>query len=491
MEAGRQATSGRVARNTTVLTVALVGQKFLSFLYVLILVRLIGVSSAGDYYSSLSFIGLFSVFIDLGLTQAFIRQTARDEQQGIRDLRMIVAIKLLTAVVVAAVMIGMVVFLQRIGRFSTDILYLNIAAGIMILDSFVITFYGFLRGIEHLEYESLGIIIHRVTIMIIGITSLSLGAPHIWSMVALGTGSVANLSFVLFQLWKRRVTWRPLWQWSDIRRLLRIAAPFAVAAFFIAIYSSSDNILLQMFGGRRPVGLYGTASKIIAAFTQIFPSALVAAVFPAMSASFVSDREKLRSIFQNAMTYLMVVAIPLMVVVFFLARPIMLAGWGEVWADAIWPLRVLALGMPFLFLNYPVGYLLNATNRQTQNTINVAIVVITNIGANLLFVRSYTFHSVAIISVISSALLFFLGLWRVRSVISMPSKELATVLMKTLVTGAFVACIGWALLPTIHQTIGALAVAAVMGTVYILAMFAFRLIRWEQISAILRKFRRA
>jgi O-antigen/teichoic acid export membrane protein len=384
-----------------------------------------------------------------------------------------------------------VLYLEKIGRFSTDLIYLEIAAIIMIVDSFVITLYGYLRGIEHLEYESLGIIIHRVVIMIIGITTLSLGAPPIWSLFAVLSGTTANLCFVTWQFWKRRINWRPIWPGAQIKRLLRVSLPFAVAALFIAIYSSSDNILLQMFAGRRSVGLYGTAAKIIAGFNQIFPAALIAAIFPAMSASFISDRERLRNIFRDAMTYLMVVAIPLMVVLFILAKPIVIAGWGIVWADAIWPLRVLSIGIPFLFLNYPVGYLLNAANMQTRNTINVAIVVVTNIAANLIFVDQFGYRSVAIISVASSALLFFLGLIPVRKVIAIPVKELAKVLVKTLATGGLVAVIGWILLPTTHKTTSAAGVAFVMAAVYVLAMFAFKLIRWEQISHIIRRFRRA
>lgn len=481
---------GRIARNTTLLTMSLVGQKVLSFLYFFILVRLIGVNSAGDYLSSLSFIGLFSVFIDLGLTQAFIRQTARDKRQGQADLQVMIGFKLLSGVIVAAAMIGIVLFLQSIGRFSTEIIYLQIAAVIMVLDSFVIMFLGYYRGVQRLEYESLVIIIHRVTVMIVGITSLYLGAPLIWSMLALLSGSVVNIIFVLWQLWKWRVPLRPRWNGPELKRLLKIAAPFAVAALFVAVYSSSDNIILQVFADRSDVGLYGTAAKVISAFTQIFPAALVAALFPAMSSLFVSDKDRLSRVFQNAIMYLMVIAVPLMIVLIFLAEPI-IATWGPVWGGAIWPLRILAIGMPFLFLHYPIGYLLNAANMQTKNTINIAITVVVNIVANLLFVQQYGYKSVAIISAASSLLLFILGLWQVRRIIPISSRRLWQAFWKTVGTGGMVAALGWALLPSADSLPGAIMVASLMMVVYVVAMFAFRLLQWEQIEHILRRFRRA
>jgi len=491
MESGRTEHGGRVARNTTLLTVALVGQKLLSFLYILILARLIGTSSTGDFLSSLSFIGLFSVLIDLGLTPALIRETARDHSQGELDLRNIIGFKLLTSLIVGGGLIATVVFLRSIDRFSTEIVFLQIAAIVMIFDQFVITIYAYFRGIERLEYESLGIILHRVSIMLVGIISLSFGSPPIWSMLALLTGSIVNVFYVSFQLWKRHIRWWPKFEWPTIKRLLRISSPFAVASLFIAIYSSSDNILLQMFGERSDVGLYGTSAKVIAAFTQIFPAALVASIFPAMSATFVADQAKMRTIFRDAMSYLMIIAIPLTVVLILLAEPIMIAGWGTFWADAVWPLRVLALGIPFLFLNYPVGYLLNSTNRQTQNTINVAITVVVNIAANLVFIESYSYHSVAIISVASSVLLFLLGIWRVRRVIPFPTRELFHTMWRSIVIGCIVTLVGTLMLREFSGLRGAIIVGLVMGVIYVLSLFAFRLVTWAHLKRIIAKFRRA
>ena len=482
---------GRVAKNTTYLTIALVGQKILSFIYVVILARLVGISSTGDYFSSLSFIGIFTVFVDLGLTQVFIRQTARDQQQGEADLRSIVGFKIISSIIVSGAMLGMIEYLIHIGRFSTNVIYLQIAAAVMVIDSFVITLYGYLRGIQRLEYESLGIILHRVTVMLFGIVGLMLGAPHIMTMLALLAGSIANGGFVMFQLWKRGLRWAPLWNWSLVARLLKLAAPFAIANLFIAVYSSSDNILLQISSGPHDVGLYATSAKIITAFNQIFPAALVAAIFPAMSAAFVKEKERLPRIFLDSMTYLMIVAIPLMVVLSLLAPQIITTGWGNVWTSAAWPLRILAIGIPFLFLNYPVGYLLNAANRQTQNTINIAITVIFNIIANLIFISSYSYKSVAIISVVSSALLFLLGLRQVGKTITIPWRQLFTVLWKTFLSGLFVAGGGWFLIPYAHRGISAAVVAGLLGIIYVLCMIFFGLIRREQWTHLVQRIRRS
>ena len=480
---------GSIAKNTTYLTAALVGQKILSFLYVLILARLIGVSITGDYFSALSFITLFAIFIDLGLTQALIRQTARDRQEGLADFRYVLTFKMLSAVVVVLALLGVIALLDFYGRPHPDSLFIRWAAVIMVIDSMTNTLYGYFRGLQRLEFESIGTVIHRVMVMIVGITGLVLGAHPIITMSALLVGSLSNFGYASFHLWRQGVTWRPDLNWPAIRRLLAIAIPFGIAGLFAAIYSSSDNVLLSIFAGPREVGLYGLSAKIILAF-QIIPSALVAATFPAMSAAFVNDRSRLTRIFQYSMQYLMVFCIPLMVVLFLLAKEIILAGWGQVWLDAIWPLRFLALGLPFIFLNFPVGYLLNSSNQQTRNTINIGITVVINIVLNLIFISQYSYRSVTVISLCSSALLFFLGLWFVRRVIPLPWKPLLRTLSKTILAGAIIAALGWWLLPNLTGRQGVIQTALLMGALYVLLIFAFRIVQRKDVFFLVRRLRR-
>lgn len=479
----------RVAKNTTYLTLALIGQKILSFLYVLILARLVGVTITGDYFSALSFTTLFTIFIDLGLTPAFIRATARDQAAGDQQLPIIITFKVIMGVVVAAALLGSISLLDALGRSHPDVQFIEWAAVVMILDSITFTLYSYFRGIQRLEFESFGTILHRVVVMTIGITGLVLGAPPLVTIWALLAGSMSNLGYATWQLWRRGFNWRPQWSWAQFRPLLIVAAPFAVAGLFSALYSSSDNVLLSIFRGRHDVGLYSLAYKVTIAF-QLVPSALVAAIFPAMSISFLADRERLQRIFTASMQYLMVIAIPITIAIVALAHPIVLFGWTKVWLDAVWPMRVLAVGLPFIFLNFPVGYLLNASNQQTRNTINIGIIVVTNIVSNLLLINQFGYRGVAVVSVISSALLFFLGLWYVRRVITIPTRPLMTTLGKTLLAGAVIGVIGWKFAPGIVTKADLGLVGGAMALVYAILIFSFRVVRPADIKELIARFRR-
>ncbi|MBI5466815.1 MAG: flippase [Candidatus Kerfeldbacteria bacterium] len=483
------ANGGRVAKNTTYLTLALIGQKILSALYIPIVAGLIGPTATGEYLGALSFINVFAIFIDVGLTPAFIRATARDQQQGQPQFTAIITFKLLSSVVVVAALLATVGILEATHHNHPNMLFVRWAAIGMVIDAMTTTMYGFFRGVQRLEYESVGTVLHRVAVMLVGLTALQLGASPVAVIIALLVGSSANFLYATFHLWRYGVNWRFSWHWPTLKPLLIVATPFGLAALFSAIYSNSDNIFLTLFQSHRAVGLYGTASKMINAFS-IIPTALVAAIFPAMSLAFINDRERLQRIFSDAMRYLMIAVIPIMVIILTLGLPIILQFYKSLWVDAVWPLRMLAVAMPMLFLNYPVGYLLNAANRQTRNTINIAITVVTNIALNLIFIQQYSYKSVAVISVFSALQLLVMGLWYTRTIINIPVRELLTTLGKTLVAGLLLAGLGSILLPYGHGTRGILMVAAALGLTYIVLLGVLRIVRRQDVDMFLSRIRR-
>lgn len=482
---------GRVAKNTTYLTLALIGQKVLSALYIPVVAVLIGPSAIGEYLGALSFINIFAIFIDLGLIPAFIRQTARDPKEGQREFNVIMSFKMVMSIIVAAVMFGFVLLFRKLGTAQTDVNlhYLQWAALGMAIDALTATSYGFFRGLQRLEFEAIGTVLHRVVVMLVGLLALQLGAPPIVVIIALVAGSIINFLYATFHLWRQGINWQPRWDASLLIKLLKISFPFAVASLFTALYANSDTFLLQLFKSHRDVGLYGVANKMVIAF-QIIPAALVGAIYPAMSAAFLTDKKKLQRLFVDAMRYLMVVFVPVMVVMILLAHPLVLNIYKKTWIDAVWPLRILAFGLPFLFLHYPVGYLLNAANRQTRNTWNIAITVVVNILLNIIFIRSYSYNSVALISVFSSIMLFCMGLYFARQTVHIPWRELAGTFGKTVLAGLLLAAIGAGLIGYAKSIAGVLLVASVMAVAYLVLLFALRILRRQDIESLISRLRR-
>jgi len=110
------------------------------------------------------------------------------------------------------------------------------------------------------------------------------------------------------------------------------------------------------------VGLYQVPFKIVVAI-QFLPMAFTASLYPALSAYWQRNREQLAITFERAISYSLILSIPIMIGTIVLADQIITI-FKESFSAVAWPLQVTMLAVPFMFLGFPVGSLLNACDRQ-------------------------------------------------------------------------------------------------------------------------------
>ncbi len=466
----------RVGWNASYLTIAFTVQKVLALAYFLFATRAVGRDAIGQYTTALIITGLFGYFIDIAFSQVLIREIAKHREKTNAYLNAALALKFLTSLLIyAAVMSYVVLF-----RYEPDVRNLVAIAGlVMVLDSFTLTLYAVFRGHQNLLYEAIGTVVNKVLVIAVGLGGLRFGFGVRWLVTAVLVGSAFNFLYAAVLL-IRKVQWRPRPQWDGdtLLFLAKIALPFAIGGVFITILGYQDQLLLGNPALAGPkwasyAAYYGTAYKL--AFSlQFIPAAVVAAIFPAMSYYYLANKPKLAQTFERGMKYLLIIGMPLALGIVALAREVIITAYTPVFMASVTPLRLLIISLLFVFLNYPVGYLLNAADRQVRNTVNVGIVMVFNLILNLFLIPIYTFVGAAIASLLSSALLFFLGLSVTRSIMQYDARKLFMVFIQTLVGASSMAVGVFVLkeeLPLIALTLmGALWYAALlllMGTLKI------------------------
>lgn len=430
--------SDHVAHNAFYLTIALLIQKALALGYFVYASRAVGSNNIGIYLAAMTVTSVFGYFIDFAFSQVLIREVAKDPSRTNRYLNATLALKFLLGLVMyAAAQIYVLAFHYP----SVTRELVTLTGLIMVLDSFTLTFYAIFRAHQRLLYEAIGTVINKILVIIVGVTAIHLGYGVRWLIMAVLIGSAFNILFSLVLVFAK-IHWRPrlTWDGHTLKLLATIAVPFAIGGIFITILANQDQILLYnplLVGARGAsyVAWYGTAYKFAFAF-QFIPAAVVAAIFPAMSAYFVSNKPMLAKTFERGMTYLLVIGMPLAFGVFSLAEKLIVRIYKHAFFASITPLRLLIFSLLFIFLNYPVGYLLNAANRQTRNTIHVGIVVVVNLIVNIVLIPRFTFIGASISSLLSSALLLGLGLYVTRSIIEYNARALVMVTFKTLLAAS-------------------------------------------------------
>ena len=107
--------------------------------------------------------------------------------------------------------------------------------------------------------------------------------------------------------------------WEFWKKNIKIALNFGLISVFTTIYISIDSSMLFFIQGSEAAGFYGAAYRIVLVLLFI-PSAINAAVFPAMSRLFSSSIDSLKIIVKKYFKYMLLIGIPIGVGELFLRR---------------------------------------------------------------------------------------------------------------------------------------------------------------------------
>ena len=374
-----------IAKNTSYFTLSLVIQKVISFTYFIILARVLGPEDLGKYYFAISFTSIFSIIIDLGFTNVLTRETAKSQGRAQEYLSTVLGLKIPLAVIAIAV-IGAIVWLKGYPELTRMLIIISTIC--VVLDSFTYTFFSTIRGFHNLSYESVSSIIFQVIVLLSGLAIIRTGGGIGYLMWSLAIASSFNFCYSLILLVRKyRIKAFPDFRYSSLKAMVMLSGAFTLYAVFSRVYGYIDSVLLYELAGDTAVGIYQIPFKIINAL-QFLPMAFTASLYPAFSLYWVSNRGQLGVTFERAMTYLIIISLPISIGTIAAADKIILL-FSSGFSDAILPLKISIAAVFFIFLGYPIGSLLNACDRQKALTINMFAVLLLSIVLNVLLIPRY------------------------------------------------------------------------------------------------------
>lgn len=422
---------GSVAKNTLYLTTASILQKALAFGYYLFIANHLSTQQTGKYFLALSLSLMFSVIADFGITSVVIREIAKAPERGREFIQRAIGFKLpflfigFIATVLAPIVMGHDQVVQEL---------VFLAAILMIADTFSLFFYGILRGYQVLKYESLGIFIGQSLTLVCGVSVIlsvfRLSTPaeietffptarilHLL-IFSLMIGSFFNLFFSGFHVIRRlgTRTLLPIWEKTSFTRFLLLSLPFAIAGIFARVSASIDSLLIYSWLGDAALGVYSIAYKFTYAF-QFIPLAFVGALYPAFSASLEREQaENTETLFNKSMRYLALVGIPITFGIWALAPDLVLLT-GKQYTYAAPVLQVIIFSLIPLFLDFPVGALLNAAGRQNLKTGLMGAGMVLAIVFNSLLIPVFGTMGSAYTALLSTTSVFCIGMLFVKKII--------------------------------------------------------------------------
>lgn len=477
-------TASRIAKNTTYLTMALVIQKVIAFFFFLIIARQLGGEGTGIYISAFSFAAFFGVFVDLGLAPVITREIARKPEKTTELLRATVSLKLFLSAAVYLCLLAVVYLLKTLSLAHPPLEVVAVAGLIMILDSFVLTGSSVFRGWQNLWFESVVVIVNKVAVFAFGLLVLWLAPSAFAVAIAILCGGIASFFLLTHYLGLRiQQPWWPRIDTTAWKKLLSMATPFAVAAFFATAYAHFDSILLTILKGNEAVGLYSVASKTMNAFTFI-PSAFAVALYPAMSADYRHSAAHLTNLLEQSLRYLLLLSAPIAAGLFLFAD-FFVRRLGADYAESAIAVQILMPSLIFVFLSYPFGALLNATDRQHWQTTVIASGMILNTALNIFLIPAYSFIGASISWFITNMMVIILAAVLAKKVVNY---RLYPLIITTLRTSLAIALMTFCVI-LLRPLLSELAIIPIAALSYIMVLFITREVSaedWRGMLALLR-----
>ena len=366
------------------------------------LTRHLGLDVYGQLATAATYIAIFTILGDAGLYLATVRRAAQDPADRPRILGTALGLRLLLAAALLGLG-GALVYVLPSDRFATWSPDLRLAVWVCAVNAYFILQTQLVIAVFRLHMRMdlavLGEVLARAVMLIAVALVVAWGGGLLAACWALAAGTVANF---IYGVWvtRRFERFRPRIDRALARALLTESVALTLVTLLGLLHFKVDTLLLSVLQSAEDVGVYAVAYKLHEVLIT-FPGLFVGLMFPVFARFAREDELRLRHVFQRAFDVLLLAAVgaALLVVV---SAPAFAALLGA--PQAAQPMRVLALALPPIFVSLGFTHLLLAEGRQVWLVRLYAVLVVVNVGANMIAIRYWSYQGAAMVTVATETL---------------------------------------------------------------------------------------
>jgi len=368
----------KVFLNTLIITGSVVVEKVLFFVINMIIARYLNIQHYGEYTTALSFATFFSMFTDLGINDALIRELNYEKEKSYTLFNVI-----LLKTVVSIVLFIFFLIASSLTGYTHEVLYLILIFGLVRFgDEYLRVYYTYYEGTSRYFLSALFRLLFAFLFLVavLFVVMFSAGNREIaWSRLFVVVFFILLISFT--ELKNKLKTINLIY----IRQFYHNTLPFALAFVSSLIIGHGSLIILPLIHGTIYTGLFQNAYIFLT--TLIFIPASFGRVFIPYLYKHKHDEdvEKFQFAFNIITKSYVVVSFYIAIILFIYADFIIVTIFGDKYTGSILLLKILSFGIPFLF--------------------NAAIIIITALDKQKLYSRVLKY--IAILSLVLNIILSY------------------------------------------------------------------------------------
>lgn len=394
-------------RNSVVLVGIEIFTKAVGLLLFVFMANFLGPIDIGIYAAALAMGGSFAIISNFGFERLVEKDIGRNNKLVYSHFREISLIKLLLTFLAFGVYYLFLLVLDE-PHFGL----MTLVAVFVYLQSFMLFFSSFFRGIGKPGLEALVRVVFSLLQIVLCVSALFLGwgLEGVVSLQIVSVGVATILaSIVIDALASGRA---PSYRWSTLWRHLKAAAPLAGMMVILFFFGNRLNImLLKLLTTEEAVGYYAPASRLFTNLNTI-PAAMMGAFLPIMSGLYIRTLGGFVRTFRFTLKYLFIISAPIAVGTIIVAEQLTVFLFQDKFLPSVIALQILMAGIIISFWNRAISRSMMACNKEKYFVPLFLLLAVVNISANLILVPLFSYVGTSIAVVITQgtqllAMLFF------------------------------------------------------------------------------------
>jgi len=390
-----------ILKNLSWLVTANFLTKPLWFVFFIFSANKLGVADFGIYTFSFSFVLMFSIFLDMGFERLLIKEVAFNKDDVNLYFNNTITYKFFSSIFFIIIFSVIIIYSSYSER-------IKVALFIMLFFLISTIFLSFLRAIfrayEKIKYESISIIIEKLSIILFAFIGLIVNGLFGF-LIGLVFGNLLSLSYCAYFLFKKipALVFKPIY--TSIGKLFKNALPFLIAEIFINVYFRLCSVMIMFITNSEVyVGLFNSSYRLIDMYISV-PTLLVTPLYPFISRSFINNKTECLDIINKILKILLIISLPIVLVTFIDSIRINNFLFTSQYAQAYLGLKIVIFTIVALSINMLFGTILAAVGKQKNVAIAIVIATIINIITNYFLIQKFNYIGACYTTVITEFLI--------------------------------------------------------------------------------------
>ncbi|MHC5059697.1 MAG: flippase [Planctomycetota bacterium] len=386
----------RGLKNASYLAIGNFTGQLVMFLGIMYIARKLGPAEFGVYTTVGTFVGVFQIFLFIGLNKVVLREGSKDVSAMGGVLERTIGVRImfiLTAVMLCVSCVFFAPYELRtklyIVMFSAHLVWLGI-------DSLLVMIY---QANEKMQFISIFNLAAKAGFVILAILLLHFGFDLVWLFAAFLLAHFTTL-IVNYRFSKRFAQFKLFSRIYFDKELLKPALVFSLLGIVTVMATRVDLFMISLLGTSEDVGIYSVAYNI-ARQGLMLRNVTGMAFFPIFVKRFHNRQMQGRKLIKYSV-FLATTIFMVTLVLSLFVKPIVTAVFGAEYEQAGKILRVLLFFLAFPWASLPFTNALQATHNEKLGLYIASIMAVLNIPLNIVF-----FYTFGLIGIAYSTLVVF------------------------------------------------------------------------------------